>query len=1407
MINNSENANLYELTYPQKSIFLTDQFYGDEHISVISGYCIIKENIDYSMLNKAINKLVENNDAYRICFKEVDSSVKQYFKEYSFTEFEILNLKNLDELRNYLKNMTFNVFDDSPVKNAMFKLEDGTGGFLCSIHHSISDAWSMSFLIESVLKYYYSIKNNILNEEERTFSYIDFINSENEYLSSNKYIKDKEYWENVFDTPVDYLDIKKGATAFDTKSIRKSFDVPQNINEYCTLKKISPFSLFFASISLYFSRIYNLKEITIGTPVLNRTNFKEKNTSGMFIATLPFRQKVDENISVSEFISQIAVNQIGLLRHQKYPYSKIQDYYSQKFARSTNLYDILFSYQNARTKNDNIDFESEWIFTGHQSEALAINICDIDNTGTLSINYDYLEKLFKDYEITDIHNRILSIIEQIIENPDKLLKDIDIVTKDEKEILIHKFNNTASAYDKNMTISKLFEEASKKHSKNIALIYDDEILTYSELNKKANALANILKENGIKNNDVVGLMFYRSFEMIIAQLAVLKLGAAYLPIDPVYPKDRIDYMVSDSKCSYLLKTNSISFENGNIKIHNIFADELNKNTDFKNMSTPDDLAYIIYTSGSTGRPKGVMIQNKNIINTLIWRKNLYKFNKETTVLQIPSFSFDSSVEDIFTPLISGSKLILLKQNNTNFNLPLMQELIEKYKPNNMLVVPSFYNVLLNEIPEKLKAFNHIIVAGEGFSEELVSKHFKLLPNVDLYNEYGPTENSVCSTYYKFDAIDNTVLIGKPISNCKCYVLNENLKLQPFNIKGELYVSGPGVSSGYIGRDDLNKQRFIKNPFSGNSIMYKTGDIVTINKDGNLAFVERADYQVKYNGYRINLGEIESVISKFIKNPNVITLIRKEEEHSILSAFIETTEDIDVSNLKHDLKKVLTHYMIPKDIILLDKFPITPNGKIDRKALENYVSTKKEKKDITKPRNELDEKILNIWKNILKQDNIGIDDNIFDIGGDSLSIISIQSSLFKENIKVRSQDLFENPTVRLITDKIINNDDAKNSSNKIFERLYKDDINNITKLTFSPKSVLLTGVTGFLGAHILSELLNNYPNINIYCLIRSKPNKNYIERLKEILHFYFEDKYDLLINNRIFPIEGDLAREHLGMDITGYKLLLSEVDSIINCASLVKHFGVYDLFYNSNVLSVKNLIDFAKASNATLNHISTTSVSGNFLVKNDIEYDYTENDFYIGQNYEDNVYVRTKFEAEALIYQEQRNGLNANVFRVGNIMPRISDGKFQINKMDNAYYKRIDGFLKLKFLPDNLKNQPLEFTPVDSCAKAIVKLLAYNNKVFHLLNHNTIDISLLLKVAKKQKKKIKFVDSKYFSEYIHSLNDNTLLDSFITDLDDKKRLNYETNIIINSDITNKYLQVLGFRWPTITEEYLDTFLKI
>ena len=1327
------------------------------------------------------------------------------------TKIEKLIVKDMNEVESILKNYSFSLLDSKLYYTFMFETEAHEEGYAFCAHHIITDAWSETIIIDQVTQAYDLLLKNESVENLPKTSYLDVINSEEKYLLSDKFLDDKKYWENLFNEEYEAPEIRNSQTKFDTIANRISYIIPQKYFDYCNENKISPFSFFLSAIFIYFSRIYDSPNMIIGTPVLNRTNYLIKSIFGMFISTQPFKQLVDDNITVSSFISNITSSQFSLLRHQKYPFELLQKYYSEKFDRTHNLYDILYSYQNARiddTSSLSFDFESKWIFSGRQADALDISIFDIDNTGNMQIGYDYLISIYDEEQIIDIHNRIFYILDQFLENPSMLLKDIEVVTKDEQQKLINEFNNTLKPYDEALTISKLFEETAQKYPNNIALTFDGKDLSYKELNEKANFLASLLRKNGIKNNDIVGIMTYRSFEMVIAQLAIIKAGGAYLPIDPAYPTDRISYILSDSKCPILLTSSQIKTDELVVPTLNIDIDSLGNEENIENINTPDDLAYIIYTSGSTGKPKGVMISHKSIINTLLWRKELYGFDETFVTMQIPSFSFDSSVEDIFTTLISGGRLILLKQNNTNFNLPLMKDLITKYNVNHFLAVPSFYNILLDELSENLQNAKSFTVAGEGFSEELVKKHFELLPNVELYNEYGPTENSVCSTYYKFTKDNTKIYIGKPISNCNCYILNKNLKLQPFNIKGEIYLSGPGLSKGYIGREDLNKERFIQNPFIENTRMYKTGDLATIDKNGNMKFLERSDFQVKHNGYRINLGEIESTISKCTGIPNVVVLLRKINTGSLIAAYIETKQEINIANLKKELAKFIPHYMIPAEIFILDSFPSTPNGKIDRKHLEN-LSLSSKNVEIIKPRNSLDTEILRIWEEVLKIDDISIETSIFDLGGDSLSIIAIQSMLFKINIHTKVQDLFEYPTIKELSDHIQKQNDLNNKENisKTFPRLYKDDLNNL-KLTKqkTPNNILLTGVTGFLGVHILNELLESNPDSTVYCIIRERPNKSPIKRLEETLEFYFNGKWIEEINNRIVVLKGDLSREMFGLNPTLYRELLVKIDTIINSASLVKHFGVYDLFYQSNVLSVENIIKFAKESGCSINHISTTSVSGNYLVKNDIDYIYTENDFYIGQNYLDNVYVRTKFEAEAKLFKAQQENIIINIFRMGNIMPRFSDGKFQANKFENAYYKRILGFIELGILPENLKGQELEFTPVDTCAQAIVQLMKYENKVFHLLNTNTIKIDQLIKVLNTYGRTIQFVSESIFNETIRNNTSSEVLDNFIVDFENDENLNYETKIIMTDNITKKYFELENLNWPTITDDYLKYILE-
>jgi len=1409
-MNEVKKDDYFELTNPQKSIVTTEIYYNEPRLSVIAAYVEIKEKVNQDKLVESLNIFIKNCDAINIRFKYVDGVLKQYIDD-SKPVVEKLRFDSHEQLEKTIKKITFELIDSRLYYIATYETKDNKNGYIMIFHHSIADAWSETIFITKVNETYDALINNKKEYIPKIEKYKDAILEEKNYLESNNYIKDKEFFENDFSNEIekDEIHIKNK----NTLAKRILFDVPNKYLEYCENNKISAFSFFFSAIYIYFSKIYNSDSMVIGTPVLNRLSKEAKNTFGMIISTEPFKIKVESEKKAIDFIKEIMSKQFSILKHQRYPMSDIQKYYNKKFGYSENLYNILYSYQNARVNNDNFSFkyESKWVFTECQTDLLDINFFDIDDTNNIKIGFDYLIEYFKEKEIKMIGERIFEILNQIINNSNILIKDIEITTIEERKKLLKEYNNTYKKYDENLNISKLFEEKSKEYPNNIALTYDGNSITYKELNQKVNFLAKKLRDNGIKNNDIVGIMMYRSFEMVISQLAILKSGGAYLPIDPAYPKDRVNYILEDSKCNLLLIGENIEDDEYKTKKIKINYNDFKEIESIPNISKKDDLAYIIYTSGSTGKPKGVAIQHKSIINTLLWRRKEFNFDKSYVTMQIPSFSFDSSVEDIFTTLISGGHLILLKQNNTNFDIPQIKEIIKKYKVNHFLAVPSFYTILLRELGEELKNAKMFTVAGEGFSEVLVKKHFEVLPNVRLVNEYGPTENSVCSTFFEFTKDNTAIRIGKPITNCECYVLNKDLKLMPIGVKGELYVSGVGLAKEYLGREKLTKERFIKNPFKENSLMYKTGDVVVRDFDGNLIFLERVDFQIKYNGFRINLGEIESQISKALGISNVVAVLKKEEEHSFIASFIESKEKLDIKLIRNTISKFLPHYMVPKEIIVLAELPKTPNGKIDRKNLEKY-EIKSEKKIIIAPRNDLDKKILEIWKKILNKNEISIDDNIFDLGGDSLSIISIQALLFKNNIKTLVQDLFEYTTIEQLSDYISNNNKDSNLSSeeknypKEFKRLYKDDgISNLEKDNI-PKNIFLTGSTGFLGAHILKELLDNKNTEKIFLLIRKRANLTVKDRILKTLNYYFDGKYIDEIDKRIIIYQGDLSEDYFGMKKEDYDILAKNTESIINCASLVKHYGKFEYSYKSNVISVKNIIKFAKESKCKINYISTTTISGNYLLKDTFKYNFTENDFYIGQKYKENIYVRTKFEAEALLFEAQKEGLNINIFRLGNLMSRFSDGKFQDNKTENAFYNRLKSFINFGKIPTQLKKFELEFTPVDITAQMIVKLMNYKNKVYHLQNDNLVSIERLNEELKKYRDGIEFVSNVEFLKIATNDKNSHDLDNLITDFANKNELDYKTNITISDEITKRYFKLENIYYPKITAEYLDKFIE-
>lgn len=1403
-------VNTYNLTNPQKSILYTEQYFKNTAVNNIGGTVLIKEKVDFDKLIQAIHIFLKDNDAFHI---RVTMNSKQEFVQYFSEEYEldshILSLKDEQELsmiENQMVQIPFSFMDSQLFRFQLFKFSDFSGGFILNTHHLIVDACTASLVANKVITIYSALLKDEVPNVEPT-SYLNYLHSEQEYIESSRFQKDKEYWESVFDKAYEIATIpSSGKTGLvSCEAIRKTFilsgDKVKSINDFCSKNKISIFNFFMALYAIYLHKVTDLSEFVIGTPILNRSTFVEKNTPGMFISTMPFQFSVTRDSTFVNFAKDIASNSLSMFRHQKYPYQNILEYIRSKNPSQPNLYDILISYQNTKTNRNSSDipYEVRWTFSHHTSDSLDIHIFDMNDTGSLNISYDYQTAKYSDEDITSLHLRILNIIDSVLEAENLLISDIKVVTPEEENYVLNVLNHSSYEYDKSLTLIDLFEEQVQKTPHQTAICFSNTSYTYLQLQQLVDTIATQIADKGLflKNISVIA---NKSIKTVASFLAIMKSGNCYIPIDPSYPQDRIDYILENS-CSdmTICDRKYASLAKNYLILDDI---EIDSNATFHSLASPNMLAYMIYTSGSTGKPKGVKIKHCNIINTLIWRKNYYCFDSSIHVLQIPSFSFDSSVEDIYTPLISGSKLVIPDFEKIDPNQ--ICNLIHLHDINHFLIVPSLYRILLSEKSDSLVNFKFITIAGESFNENLVNEHFEKLPNVRLVNEYGPTENSVCSTFYEFSKENHHIYIGTPINNCQCFVLNSQLELLPPNTTGELYLSGVGVSDGYLNRDDLTSERFLTNsPFAPR--LYKTGDLVKYNLHSGLEFVGRNDSQIKLNGFRIELQEICSIILKYNLVKDVVCLLKNlpNMNKDILVAYVTTLEGFEVEYLNALLRKSLPYYMVPR-IVVLDAFPTTPNGKVDKKALP--LPNEESKHVHRNPKNALEKKILDICLDIIPNKALHVDDDLFTVGlADSLMILTISSRLFAEDIKIPTQYFYQYPTI----EKLVAN------RNQIFKEIlshtdvpnlkYTTDVTrfDFSTLQFPYKNILLTGATGFLGIHILYYLLTT-TNAHISCLIRRKSGLSPNERLEKLFYYYFGDEYFSLLHDRVTVLEGELTESHFNLSNEDYSSLKSS-DCVIHAAAITKHYGDFEIFYHSNILSTQNIVDFCKENHIILNHMSTTSISG-FINDENTSKVLTENDFYIGQNYKSNVYINSKFLAEAIIYKEQYNGLKANVFRLGNLMGRYSDGMFQINKHQNAFYTKLLALAKLKLVPDNLTDFCLDFSPIDTVSRSILALLSIpnlQNCIFHITNPNVLCISELIEIFSSFGLTLKLTNPEHF---VKTLSENAnLMKYFVSDLSEQRLFDLSSNILIANDITNDFLVKTNFEWPKIDKDYLLRFL--
>jgi amino acid adenylation domain-containing protein len=1040
----SQEAYVFPASSGQKRLWFLDQLQPGTSAFNLPIALRVQGDLNTLALEMALQEIVNRHESLRTTFDLIDGQMVQLISPQSNFVLQKVSLDESPEsIRENVAEQRLRVEVKRPFdlktgplfRGALYTMNPTAHLLLLNMHHIVADGWSFEIILRELGTLYDSYSTgNQSPLSELPIQYADYAQWQLEYLSGEAIQSQLEYWKTRLDRaprPLELPVARPRPSGLLSGGVTESILLPESLvsevknlsrNEGCT-----PFMLTLAAFKTLLYRYTGQGDLVIGSPVANRNQVEVEELIGFFVNTLLFRTQISSDLSFRELLSRVRETCIQTFAHQDVPFEKlVEELQPEREANRNPYFETMFIYQKAFIQPIKLP---DVLFTpfrvDREASQLDMTFFILEREEGVRVACEYSTELFDTSTIRRFLGHYKTLLESAVANPDQKLSQLPLLTEAERRQMLVEWNATEKEYPTGVGVHELIEQQVERTPDAIAVAFENQRLSYRELNARANQLARYLKRLGVGPDVLVGVCLERSLDLVTTLLGILKAGGAYVPLDPTYPQQRLSFMLKDAAVNVLLTQQHLLERLPGTSAAVLCLDrdwvkiERESDEKFDSRVQSHHLAYVIYTSGSTGKPKGAMIPHRGLINYLHWCTEAYKVAQGQGSPVHSPLGFDLTVTSLLSPLLAGKTTVLLPeqmgvealtkafQSGHNFSL--------------VKITPAHLEVLNQLLPRQDldgKA-NALIIGGEALLTEKLSFWRTHAPRTRLINEYGPTETVVGCCVYEVEDIGQiagSVPIGKPIANTQLYILDDQLQPVPIGVPGQLHIAGAGLARGYLNRDELTAEKFILNPFSTEpgARMYRTGDLARYQPDGNIDFLGRMDSQVKVRGYRIELGEIEAAISQHRSVREALVVVREDErgDKRLVAYMIPKAKPVPVEELKNFLQSQLPGYMVPTTFVEMVAFPLTENGKIDRRALpENSPPQQSEQVKIVAPRNQWEQQLLKIWEELFKIQPISVTDDFFELAGHSLMAVRMFSQI--KNITGKNlplAKLFEAPTI-------------------------------------------------------------------------------------------------------------------------------------------------------------------------------------------------------------------------------------------------------------------------------------------------------------------------------------------------------------------------------------------------------------